>query len=86
MSNIETISKVILQETCKIKHSVSGYNDDETTNADLYAMWMHVRALLSLHLKMEDGEGLVKGNRPILQEQYERWWRKKTIFADGQSL
>ena len=34
MSNIETISKVILQETCKIKHSVSGYNDDETLKKD----------------------------------------------------
>lgn len=28
MSNIETISKVILQETCNIKYSVSGYNDE----------------------------------------------------------
>ena len=49
---------------------LNDYNIDAESSADMYAMWMHVRALLSLHLKAETGEGLVKGNKPITREQY----------------
>ena len=37
---------------------------------DLHSSWMHVRFMLSLHLKKETGEGLVKGNKPITEFQY----------------
>lgn len=35
-----------------------------------YQMWIHVRSIISLRMKNDTGNGLVKGNRPISQEQY----------------
>ena len=57
-----------LQE--EVYRRLDNYEIEAESNADMYAMWMHVRALMSLHLKAETGEGLVKGNRPITEDQY----------------
>ena len=58
-----------LQEAVYSRLKVYGVSD---VPADLYSSWMHVRALLSMHLKAETGEGLVKGNKPVTESQYNK--------------
>ena len=37
-----------------------------------YVIWTNIRTIMSLHLKKDTGEALVKGNRPIRRDQYEK--------------
>lgn len=37
-----------------------------------YVIWTNLRTIISLHLKKDTGEALVKGNRPVRRDQYEK--------------
>ncbi len=61
-----------LQEAVYKRLKSYGVDKETESYADVNTTWIHVRALLSLHLKAETGEGLVKGNKPVTEYQYKK--------------
>ena len=62
----------ILELQSAIRNRILEYDSSITSPTDLNAMYIHVRAIVSMFLKRETGSPIKRGNNVLSKEEYDK--------------
>lgn len=62
----------ILELQSAIRSRILEYDPSITNPTDLNAMYIHVRAIVSMYLKRETGSPIKRGNNVLSKEEYDK--------------